>query len=96
MGVDDNGNVFHTKTDEKGNFALYVPKGNYTITLEKNGVSEYVEIDNNNQAVTAEPNEIKEVEFSLTIKEKRVETKKFTSRGFPAMSKGDDKKEKKK
>lgn len=95
IGVDDNGNVFHTKTDENGNFTLYVPKGNYTITLEKNGVSEYVEIDNNNQAVTAEPSEIKEVGFSLTIKEKRVETKKFTSRGFPAMSDGDDKKKKK-
>lgn len=95
IGVDDNGNVFHTKTDENGNFTLYVPKGNYTITLEKNGVSEYVEIDNNNQAVTAEPSQIKEVEFSLTIKEKRVETKKFTSRGFPSMSSGDDKKKKK-
>jgi hypothetical protein len=54
-----------------------------------------VEIDNNNQVITAEPSTIKEIEFSLTIKEKRVETKKFTSRGFPTMSTGDDKKKKK-
>ena len=96
IAIDDTGNVFHTRTDENGNFVLYVPKGNYTITLEKNGVSEYVEIENNNQIIEAIPNEIKEIKFNLNIKEKRLETKKFTSRGFPTMSTPDDQKKKKK
>lgn len=82
IAIDDSGNVFTTKTDENGNFVLYVPKGSYTVTLEKAGVSEYVEIENNNQIINAEPNDIKEVKFTLNIKEKRVETRKFSSSGF--------------
>lgn len=82
IAIDDSGNVFTTKTDDNGNFVLYVPKGSYTVTLEKAGVSEYVEIENNNQVINAEPNDIKEVKFTLNIKEKRVETRKFSSSGF--------------
>lgn len=96
IAIDDTGNVFHTRTDDTGNFILYVPKGNYTITLEKSGVSEYVEIENNNQIIQAQPSEIKEINFKLNVKEKRVETRKFTSRGFPAATKGEDDKKKKK
>lgn len=82
IAIDDSGNVFTTKTDENGNFVLYVPKGSYTVTLEKAGISEYVEIEDNNQVINAEPNDIKEVKFTLNIKEKRVETRKFSSSGF--------------
>lgn len=82
IAIDDSGNVFTTKTDENGNFVLYVPKGSYTVTLEKSSVSEYVEIEDNNQIIKAEPNDIKEVKFNLNIKEKRVETRKFSSGGF--------------
>lgn len=82
IAIDDSGNVFTTKTDDNGNFVLYVPKGSYTVTLEKAGVSEYVEIENNNQVINAEPDDIKEVKFTLNIKEKRVETRKFSSSGF--------------
>ena len=82
IAVDDAGNTFAAKTDDTGNFILYVPKGTYTVTLEKAGVSEYIDIENNNQQVTAEPNEVKEVKLKLNIKEKRVETRKFTSDGF--------------
>lgn len=85
IAVDDNGNVFTTKTDDNGNFVLYVPGGNYTVTLEKAGISEYIEMENNNQPVQAEPSKIKQVDFKLNIKEKRVETKKFSSRGFPSL-----------
>lgn len=82
IAIDDNGNVFTTKTDDNGNFVLYVPKGSYTVTLEKSGISEYVEIENNNQVINAEPNDIKDVKYNLNIKEKRVETRKFSSGGF--------------
>ena len=96
IAVDDHGNVFTTKTDDTGNFMLYVPGGNYTVTLEKAGISEYVEMENNNQPVEAEPTKIKQVDFKLNIKEKRVETKKFSSRGFPSLPAPakDDKKKK--
>ncbi|MCD0474182.1 carboxypeptidase-like regulatory domain-containing protein [Flavobacterium sp. EDS] len=82
IAIDDNGNVFTTKTDENGNFVLYIPKGSYTVSLEKTGISEYVEVENNNQLINAAPDEIKEVKFTLAIKEKRVETRKFSSNGF--------------
>lgn len=94
IAIDDNGNVFNTRTDDNGNFVLYVPKGNYTVTLEKSGVSDYVEVEDNNRQVAAEPNEIQEVKFKLNIKEKRIETRKFTSRGFPSMPAEDKKKKK--
>lgn len=82
IAIDDNGTIFTTKTDENGNFVLYVPKGVYTVSLEKAGISEYVEVENNNQLIDATPDDIKEVNFTLTIKEKRVETRKFSSNGF--------------
>lgn len=82
IAIGDNGKAFTTKTDENGNFVLYVPKGSYTVSLEKTGLSEYVEVEDNNQLVNAEPNAIKEIKFTLNIKEKRVETRKFSSSGF--------------
>ncbi|MCV9929772.1 hypothetical protein OIU83_19075 [Flavobacterium sp. LS1R49] len=82
IAIDDSGKLFTTKTDENGSFILYVPKGLYTVSLEKTGISEYVEVENNNQLIDAEPNNIKEVKFTLNIKEKRVETRKFSSNGF--------------
>lgn len=96
IAVDSNGKVHTTKTDDSGSFVMYVPKGIYTVTLEKAGVSEYVEIEDNNRQVNAEPSDIEEVPFNLQIKEKRVETRKFSSRGFsgpaPAPAKPDKKK----
>ena len=82
IAVADNGTLFTTKTDENGNFLLYVPKGSYTVSLEKSGVSPYVEVDNNNQIVTTELDKTKEIKFTFIIKEKRVETRKFSSDGF--------------
>lgn len=95
IAVDDTGNIFQSRTDDVGNFILYVPKGNYTITLEKSGVSEYVDIEHNNRNIQAIPDTITEVKFNLNIKEKRVETRKFSSRGFPSQSSGNKKKKKK-
>ncbi|QEE49448.1 hypothetical protein FUA48_07585 [Flavobacterium alkalisoli] len=96
IAIDDSGNVFQTRTDDTGNFILYVPKGGYTLTLEKAGVSEYVEVENNNRTVDAVPDTTTQVKFNLNIKEKRIETRKFTSRGFPSQSTGDDSDKKKK
>lgn len=80
--TDEAGNVFYTRTDEAGKFILYVPKGNYTVTLEKAGISEYVNILANNLPIKATPESIIEVNFSLQVKEKRVETKKFGTKKF--------------
>ena len=95
IAVDDNGNVFHTRTDDNGNFVLYIPEGTYTITLEKAGVSEYVEIEGNNQVIKAVPETTTQINFILNIKEKRIETRKFTSRGFPSIDTEEKKKKKK-
>lgn len=92
IAVDDAGNVFNTKTDENGNFIMYVPKGTYTVTLEKQGISEYVDVESNNQQVETQPNAVTDVKFKLNIKEKRVETRKFSSGGFQQAPSGDKKK----
>lgn len=94
VAIDESGTVFNTKTNDTGGYVLYLPKGNYTLSLEKSGISEYVEVQNNNIQVSVESNESVEADFILFVKEKKVETKKFTSRGFPTMS--TDKKKKRK
>ncbi len=80
--TDEAGNIFYTRTDETGKFIFYVPKGNYTVTLEKAGISEYINILANNLPIKATPDSIIEVDFSLQVKEKRVETKKFGAKKF--------------
>ncbi len=80
--TDKSGNTFYTKTDESGNFTFYVPKNYYTITLEKNMISEYVSIVSNNVNVQVTPETITEINFILQVKEKRVETKKFGNKPF--------------
>lgn len=80
--TDSSGNVFYTKTDEAGKFIFYVPKNNYTVTLEKKGLSEYVTIVSNNISIQAIPETIIETNFVLQVKEKRIETKKFGTQQF--------------
>ena len=80
--TDSSGNVFYTKTDETGKFIFYVPKNNYTVTLEKTGLSEYVTIVSNNINIQAMPETINETNFVLQVKEKRIETKKFGNQQF--------------
>ena len=80
--TDKSGNTYYTKTDESGKFIFYVPKNNYTITLEKNGISEYVTIVSNNINIQATSETINETNFVLQVKEKRVETKKFGNQQF--------------
>jgi hypothetical protein len=75
--TDATGTVYYTKTDDTGKFVFYVPKNNYTITLEKSGLSNYVTIVPNNVTIQATPETITETNFELQVKEKRIETKKF-------------------
>ena len=82
QALSETAEVYNTKTDSEGSFLLYLPKGNYRVTLEKTGLSNYFTILNNNQRVEAVINEIKIIEFIIEVKEKRLEIQKFTSKGF--------------
>lgn len=80
--TDISGNVFYTKTDDTGKFIFYVPRNDYTVTLEKKGLSEYVSILTNNIIIQANPETINEIHFLLQVKEKRIEMKKFSTKQF--------------
>ncbi|HET8810255.1 MAG TPA: carboxypeptidase-like regulatory domain-containing protein [Flavobacteriaceae bacterium] len=77
--VDAFGKTYSTRTADDGTFVLYVPKGTYTLSLIAPGIMQYIDIENNKISVKTESKTVTEVDFKVTVKQKRVEYKKFTS-----------------
>ena len=75
--TDSEGNTFTTRTDARGNFRTYVPQGNYVIQLDKPGYLDVVDVPNNNQLIEAKTGKDVKVNFTLKIRERRIERKKF-------------------
>lgn len=73
------GETYSTRTADDGTFVLYLPKGKYTLSLIAPGIMRYIEVKNNKMPVIADPKQVTEIKFEVTVKEKRVEYKKFTS-----------------
>lgn len=80
--TDELGMVFTTKTDELGNFVFYVPKNNYSLTLDPSALSEYVTLVPNQIMINPNSETDQEFTFVLQVKEKRIEIKKFGSKKF--------------
>jgi hypothetical protein len=72
-----NGKIEITKTNELGRFAFYLPNGKYMISIEDLPeqivcIENYIPLSVNNEAV-------QKMVFTLKIKERKVEVKKFSS-----------------
>lgn len=80
--TDELGMVFSTKTDELGNFIFYVPKNNYSLTLDQSALSAYITLVPNQIMVKADSETDQDFAFVLQVKEKRIETKKFGIKQF--------------
>ncbi|EOR93724.1 hypothetical protein ADIARSV_3064 [Arcticibacter svalbardensis MN12-7] len=76
---DERGRITRTKTDDIGQFVFYLPVGNYTISVASNELQEEVTCSNNNQDVLVVQKKIENLNFELSIKGRKVETKKFVS-----------------
>ncbi len=83
IAMDSHGRTFTTKTGIDGNFVLYIPVGQYTISLDKASLVTELEALNNDQQVTIATAGVKVVNFQLKAKSRKIETKKFVSPGLP-------------
>lgn len=77
--VNSRGTRFTAMTNEDGQFVFYLPAGEYDIDLRKENMPEEVESMNNYKQVPISPQEVFLANFVLKVKERKVETKKFTS-----------------
>jgi hypothetical protein len=79
LAVSKTGETYSTRTDSRGSFVLFVPKGEYTVSLIPPGNMEHVEVTDNGQAIETNPETPIEIKFNVKVKEKRVEYKSFSS-----------------
>lgn len=75
--TDTNGDTFTTRTDNRGNFRIYVPEGSYTAQFQKPSRLNVVDIPDNNQFIEVKSGKHKNISFTLKIRERRVQRKKF-------------------
>jgi len=75
--TDEVGNTFSARTDSRGNFRLYVPEGNYIVRLDKPKRMELIDVPDNNQFMEVKSGTSNPVNFTLKVRERRVERKKF-------------------
>lgn len=75
--TDSQGSSFSARTDSQGNFRLYVPEGSYTIQLDKPKRMVNVDVPDNNQFMEVRSGTSNPVNFTLKVRERRVERKKF-------------------
>lgn len=79
VAINQEGQRFDTKTDENGNYNLYLPVGTYTINVEN--LPNQIELllkNNNVQPLKVDAGQIiNGVDFILKVKQRKVEIKKF-------------------
>ncbi|RDI11212.1 carboxypeptidase-like regulatory domain-containing protein [Flavobacterium sp. AG291] len=80
--IGKDGELYSTKTDESGNFRLFVPAGDYLLTPEGKDLSKYV--DYKGVMLHLGDTQVMEANILLKIRERQIETKKFSAIGFSA------------
>lgn len=74
------GYVMQTRTDNQGNFLLFLPEGEYTISLNENEFPPYVYTELNKQSIKLVPEQLNELPpFQLKVQERKIEVKRFGS-----------------
>ncbi|MGZ3871382.1 MAG: hypothetical protein ACXVJD_00615 [Mucilaginibacter sp.] len=77
--TDENNKVYTTKTNPDGRYIFYIPEGNYTISCDQQSIPSEVECTNNDRPVRVKFNSVNVIDFDLSIKNKKLEIKKYTS-----------------
>lgn len=77
--TNEEGKTFEAKTDDNGQFMLYLPTGKYTMTVSS--ASSQIQVipgGNNHQPFEVKPGEIiNGADFTLKVKQRKIEIKKF-------------------
>lgn len=75
------GENFTSYTSDQGQYILYVPQGEYVLTIYPEN-NNYVEILDNSVKINTQINKPKTTDFIIKIKDKEVQTKKFNPISF--------------
>src|SRR5690606_15417589 len=72
------GYTTQTRTNARGEFLIFLPEGNYSITLNSNEFNEHVYSEITQQEINVESGKINEIpQFTLKVQERRIEVKRF-------------------
>lgn len=85
--VNNQGVRFTAMTNGDGQFIFYLPSGEYDIDLKKENMPDEIECINNYKRVAISPQETFQADFVLKVKERKTDTKKFTSRSVASAGK---------
>jgi hypothetical protein len=77
--TNEEGKIFEAKTDDNGQFLLYLPTGKYTMTVSSaSSQIEVIPAGNNHQPLVVNSGEIlNRADFTLKVKQRKIEIKKF-------------------
>jgi hypothetical protein len=77
--INEEGKIFEAKTDDNGQFIVYLPTGKYTMTVSSaSSQIEVIPVGNNHQPLTVKSGEIfNGANFTLKVKQRKIEIKKF-------------------
>jgi hypothetical protein len=77
--TNEEGKIFEAKTDDNGQFMLYLPTGKYTMTVSSaSSQIQIIPVGNNHQPLEVKPGEIiNGTDFTLKVKQRKIEIKKF-------------------
>lgn len=76
------GQQYTARTDDRGNFRIYIPDGIYTVSFDESRLSDLVEVQENNRLMEVERGEENTLEFDLKVRERRIERQRFESQPF--------------
>ncbi|RYY15322.1 MAG: hypothetical protein EOO04_28795 [Chitinophagaceae bacterium] len=77
--VSESGQSYVTRTSSDGSYVFFVPVGKYTVRVNAESLPPEVESLQGDQHTEIVPGEIKSVSLVLNVKQRKIETKRFSS-----------------
>ncbi|MHA4896679.1 COG1470 family protein [Pedobacter sp. PWIIR3] len=79
LAANEQGDVFHTKTNDNGLYNFYLPAGDYTIAIDTKELLMELSVPKNFVRIHLDPDKAAKVDFQIKVKDRKIETKKFNS-----------------
>jgi hypothetical protein len=79
LAVDKTGKVFRTRTSSDGRYTFYMPVGEYKISVDTSMLPSELEVPENAKGIQVLDGQVATIDFTIKVKQRKVEVKKFTS-----------------
>lgn len=79
LAVDKTGKVFRTRTSSDGRYTFYMPVGEYKISVDTSMLPSELEVPENAKGIKVLEGKVATIDFTIKVKQRKVEVKKFTS-----------------